>query len=629
MRFSRLPLFLLVAAAPAFRPFVANAASADADRPDQLPEVTVYSPRVANQAPAGTFAMPVSALRYEPRVDLQGRDLVESQADVTIRGGVFENTGFRVGALTVTDPQTGHYLAELPIAPQMLGAPAIITGAELASSTTNATVGAVTYDWRPVRTAGALQAGFGPHQLWRADAYQGYSTGSDTSALRLGADVDVAHSESNGPIAFGDHRFDRVNARVQLAGSTSQTDLFAGYQAKFFGWPNMYTPFNSDESENLETLLLSLNHRVNLGAGDYVSMGAYHRRNKDDYAFNRFAALSARHPFQHTTWEDGAAVEGRHAVGDGAAIFARAELLTDFLKSTSLTAGHYHSRLLTKVSVLPEKTWTFTDGDALAIRAGAAYDDSNRDRGTVSPVAEITRSFTSGAIRQIHASYAETTQEPSYTALNSSATGGLFRGNPNLRRETTRNLELGTTVAAAGWSVDATVFARRDLSLVDWTFTMADWTKTNGKIARTANAVDVDTLGFETVARRTWRAIDVVFGYTALTKDPNYHGATFDASFYALNYARQRLTAAITARLGHGFELRMDNVARVQAANVLRANTSNRAVHTTLALGWRPEFWHGVELTAQIDNLWNSDFQEVPAVPATPRLWSVGATYVW
>ena len=64
--------------------------------PVSLPEVTVYSPRVANQAPAGAFAMPVSALRYEPQVDIQARNLTEAQSDVTIRGGIFENTGFRL-----------------------------------------------------------------------------------------------------------------------------------------------------------------------------------------------------------------------------------------------------------------------------------------------------------------------------------------------------------------------------------------------------------------------------------------------------------------------------------------------------------------------------------------------------
>src|SRR5882757_2919771 len=91
--------------------------------PVSLPGVTVYSPGVANQEPVGTFAMPVSALRFEPRVDVQARNLAEGQADIAIRGGTFENTGFKVGAFSVYDPQTGHYLAELPIAPAMLSSP--------------------------------------------------------------------------------------------------------------------------------------------------------------------------------------------------------------------------------------------------------------------------------------------------------------------------------------------------------------------------------------------------------------------------------------------------------------------------------------------------------------------------
>src|SRR5512141_2317200 len=83
----------------------------------ELPKYTTYSDQVANQTPVATFAMPVSGLRYEPRVDVQARNLAEGQADVTIRGGTFENTGFKVGALSLYDPQTGHYLAEIPIAP--------------------------------------------------------------------------------------------------------------------------------------------------------------------------------------------------------------------------------------------------------------------------------------------------------------------------------------------------------------------------------------------------------------------------------------------------------------------------------------------------------------------------------
>jgi len=166
------PRFLVAAAVLATSAFGQSA-------PVSLPEVLVYSPRVANQSPAGTFAMPVSALRFEPRVDVQARNLTEAQADVTIRGGIFENTGFRVGAFSVIDPQTGHYAAELPVAPAMLGAPEILTGADHALLAFNSTVGAVAYGWRPVRSTGALAVAAGDHGLNRQEFYQGYV--SDTT----------------------------------------------------------------------------------------------------------------------------------------------------------------------------------------------------------------------------------------------------------------------------------------------------------------------------------------------------------------------------------------------------------------------------------------------------------------
>lgn len=611
MNLRPLPILLLAIALPL----------RSAEAPVELPRLTVSSPRVANQSPVGTFAMPVSALRYEPRVDLQGRNLVEGQADVTIRGGIFENTGFRIGTISMLDPQTGHYFAEIPISPAMLGPVEVLTGTDLAFATMNATVGAVSYSWRPIRTGGAAQIGVGPHALFRGELYQGYTSAPGTGGARLGADLAIAHSQSNGPLAHGDHRFNRLNARIQRNAPGTQSDLVFGYQTKFFGWPNLYTPFNSNESENLQTLLFAANHRVELDGGDYVAFGASHRRNKDDYAFNRFAQLGAVHPFQHTTWQHGVAVEGRRELG-GLKWNARAEVLADSLKSTSLTAGRYQSRTLTKAALVPEKAWDLRDGGTVGVRLGATFDDSNRDGGTVSPLFEVARTFSGAAVRRVHLSYTEATQLPTYTALNSSATSGLFRGNRDLGREISQNLEVGVHADAAGWGIEAAVFARRDRGLVDWTFR-------RGVTARSANALDVDTLGFETVARRQWGPAQLVIGYTALAKSPDYRGANVDASFYALNYARHRLTAAATLQLGSGFELRMDNVARVQAENFLRNAGGDDALLSTATLAYRPAGWRGVEFTVQLDNVWDSRFQEVPAVPAAPRAWSVGATYVW
>ena len=104
-----------------------TAAVAQGQDQEELTEITVTAARVANTRPAGTFPAVATALRFDPITELQSRGLPEGQADVTVRGGLFENTGFRAGAVTVMDPQTGHYAAELPIDPELLEAPALLT----------------------------------------------------------------------------------------------------------------------------------------------------------------------------------------------------------------------------------------------------------------------------------------------------------------------------------------------------------------------------------------------------------------------------------------------------------------------------------------------------------------------
>lgn len=154
LRRSSFPVALLFSA-------VAGAAVAPVPGVSTLPGFTVTAPSVANLAAAGTFAMPVTALRYEPRVDLQARNLAEAQADITLRGGTFETTGFRLGGLSLADPQTGHYLTELPLAPAMLGVPQVLAGAEAALGVSNATAGAVAQDWRPVSNGDSFPSGRG------------------------------------------------------------------------------------------------------------------------------------------------------------------------------------------------------------------------------------------------------------------------------------------------------------------------------------------------------------------------------------------------------------------------------------------------------------------------------------
>ncbi len=582
-----------------------------------LPALTTYSAQVANHNPAATFAMPVSGLRFEPRVDVQARNLAEGQADVAIRGGVFENTGFKLGAVSLYDPQTGHYFAEIPVAPAMLLPPRVLTGADNAVTGFNAGVGSVAYGWRPIEQRGEAVVSFGDHATNRQSLYQGLVLPGGPGGQTLAADVELSRSESEGSVPFGDHDFRRASGRLQLQGALSQTDLFAGVQQKFFGWPNLYTPFGFNETEDLRTTLYAFSHRAWTSPDNYWQLGACYRRNHDDYEFNR-AVPGALNPFIHTTHVRALALDGHQELGDYAVTYG-AQAMRDSLQSTALTFGRFRARDYYKVSVVPEREFATAQG-RLRLRVGASYDDTNRDDSALSPILEAVLTPPDGS--RLYAQYSETTQVATYTALNSNPAAGLFRGNPNLGRATSRNLEAGFSFQPAGWKVEAAVFHRWDDELTDWTFT-------RGVTARTANAVDITTLGVEIVATRKTSRYDLVLGYTFLDKDADYGAATIGASFYALNFAQHRLTAAATARLGRGFEVRVDNEFRVQEENLLRVVGGDNAVLSSVGFYYLPPGTRGLEFSALVENLWDDDFQEVPQVPAARRQLSVGAAYRW
>jgi hypothetical protein len=146
---------------------------------------------------------------------------------------------------------------------------------------------------------------------------------------------------------------------------------------------------------------------------------------------------------------------------------------------------------------------------------------------------------------------------------------------------------------------------------------------------RSANAVDLDTYGAEAVIRRSWTYCTLVLGGTLLTKSAQYFGPSEVASFYALNYARERLTAAISLHLAAGLDLRWDNEIRNQEPDLLRSQGGNEAYHASVGLIWRPAAFYGAELTLQADNLTNSAYQAVPGVPASPRQYTLGVAKAW
>lgn len=596
---------------------------AAADEGDiEITEITVTEARVANTRPAGTYASPVTVLRFDPTTELQSRGLPEGQADVTVRGGLFENTGFKTGAVTIMDPQTGHYVAELPLDPNFLSAPRILTGIDNALAGFNSNVATVSYAPATISGGGAVLIGGGSDSL----RYGSLRISRGRPAGQLdgwSTAFSLAHSQGDGSLPNGDHEFERYSAHLQHSDTNRQSDLLVGYQDKFYGWPGAYTGFASlAETDRTRTTLLLANHRSDLDAGSW-EVGGYYRRLEDDYDFDRTTRESgAPGSFDHETRVLGLGFQGRYERGALAWDVAGQLTADELVSSTDLTEGDFDSRNYGSVSVVPSIDVSSTDGKAVTLRFGANVDWSSRDTSAVLPVAGVTvRKSTAAGSRFLAIEYAGSSQLPGYTALNSPP-AGLFGGNSSLGRERTTQLSLTIGSESAGWTGTLTAFYREDDDLVDWTF------ESGAPFARQANPVDMNVYGLEAVFLGHWKSIDLVAGYTFLDKDADYGSAAVDASFYALNFARHRATIALRYRLTEDLELRLDNEYRVQEKNALRSS-SDKALHVSASLVWASVGDAGFGVTLAADNLTDDDYQQFPGTPAVGRQVSLSARYAW
>ena len=597
-------------------------AQATSNTETAIEQITVEASATANKLPVGTFDSPVSNLEYDPRVDLQSRNMAEAQADVTIRGGIFENTGFRVGSATLLDPQTGHYVAELPIAPQMLTGPYILTGADNALNGMNSSVGSISFGFKPIKTGGNVSVGTGTNDFNLQSIYAGISTDvDDAKNWQLGFEGEYSHSQSDGSIENGDHDFNRASARIQLIGSDSQTDVLYGSQEKFFGWPNMYTPFGVNETEELETRLLMLNHQQNYADNSHFEVSAYYRKHNDHYVFSR-ENPSAFEAF-HETKVKSIAVSGSHAQNTAFAVNYSAQYIEDEIESTTLE-NNFTSRTYYKLSVLPEYKIDLKQNQLLTLRLGAAFDDTNRDDSELSLIGDISLNTqnSDGSEQTVYLSYAQASQVAGYTAIGGSDQGGLFRSNYNLERETTKNLELGYLIQEQTWQLNSAVFYREDNNLTDWTFSF------DSSSARFANPVDIDATGVEFFATKYFDTTELIASYTYLNKSENYGDADIDASFYSLNFPDHRVTLGAIWTPNDLIEMRIDNEWRKQHENALRSG-KDTALFTQVSLKITPTVINNLFITLAADNVWDESFEEIPGTPGRGEQYTLSATYSW
>ena len=215
-------------------------------------------------------------------VDLRQRGSQGVQADLSIRGGTFEQSLILINGIRMSDPQTGHHMMNLPLDVEDIERVEIIKGPAARIYGQNAFTGAVNIVTRiPDEWGVTLAAEFGEYNQRNIYAQTSMPLGKYHQTLS------AALKSSDGYRFNSDYSIANLFYQSQYAYDKGKLSLLAGIVDRDFGANGFYGSENfMDQYESVQTFLAStsLEHRI---ADFKIMPRVSYRRNKDNWQFLR------------------------------------------------------------------------------------------------------------------------------------------------------------------------------------------------------------------------------------------------------------------------------------------------------------------------------------------------------
>ena len=247
-------------------------------------------------------------LTYVAGVDVRQRGPGGVQADVSVRGGTFEQTLVLINGVKVSDPQTGHHQMNLPVTLDAIERIEVLKGPAARVYGQNAFAGAINIVTRvPDQSTVSAEIYGGNFQTF------GGRIGVGLPGQQYRQSLSLSHDRSAGYRANADYGVTNAFYQSYLKTRTGQFNLMGGHSWRAFGAGSYYVPASS-EYEKVTTSLLSLDYQGKGGSWTFQPR-VYGRRNHDDYVFLRNDPAAYRN--LHTTHVGGAELNTtyRNALG--------------------------------------------------------------------------------------------------------------------------------------------------------------------------------------------------------------------------------------------------------------------------------------------------------------------------
>ncbi len=239
--------------------------------------VTILGPEQIAAAGAATIA---ELLETVTSVDIRQRGPDGAQADISIRGGTFEQALVLVDGVPVSDPQTGHHLMDLPITIDDVERIEVLGGQASRAYGPNAVGGVINIVTR-VPEGNQVRASVSGGQ----DRSLAGRVSAGMSAGPVSQRISASRALTDGYRHNSDHDIQNVFYRAVAVFGQARVDAAVGYVDKEFGANGYYSDFFPEQREHTNTVHGTISARVPVGTWQLVPR-AYYRRHYDDFVLD-------------------------------------------------------------------------------------------------------------------------------------------------------------------------------------------------------------------------------------------------------------------------------------------------------------------------------------------------------
>lgn len=466
-------------------------------------------------------------LQYVPGVDIRQRGVHGVQADVSIRGGTFDQSLVLLNGIRLNDPQTGHHQLNLPLDHRQIERIEVLKGPAARIYGQNAFTGAINIVTRqPDRATLDVAIRAGQHQLGGIMAAASLPGRTMNHQMSIGRDFSQGYRHNTD--------YSITNAFYQgqgeLGGGTFR--VLAGFSERRFGANGFYaSPAFTEQYEEVQTSLVALDYSVHRGRWT-LKPRVYWRRNQDEYIFNRRNPAAYRN--LHIGNSLGLEFHAQHRNRWGLSGVG-GELSRFTLASNNLGA---RERNILTAFLEHRFSWL---GDRLDITPGLSFSAFSDYEARLFP--GVDAGLALSRRWKVYANAGQTFRVPTFTDLYYQDPANA--GNPELRPESAFAWEAGFKYIHQGLHIQAAWFDRDGRDLIDWTRSATDqpWRPDNVQNL-TMRGVDA-SLDYH-LQRGPLRMIRL--GYTLIEADVRQTEGVL--SRYVLNHLRHQAMAGL--ELGAG-----------------------------------------------------------------------------